>query len=116
MHPAEPVVIVEDEPDALEALMELLEIEGYRTSGCADAEAAVAAFAIYPNATLITDVDLPTMDGLTLASLVTERYSPKQIIVVSGHSLPFQDHGSGWNILQKPINVEDLLGLLQHRY
>lgn len=113
MHPTEPVVIVEDEPDALDALVELLEIEGYRTSGCADAEAAIAAFMMHPEATLITDVDLPTMDGLSLASLVIEQYSPKQIIVISGHSLPSQDLDASWKILQKPINLDDLLGFLQ---
>lgn len=103
------LVVVEDEPAALEAMVELLEFEGFEVAACANAEEALSALEARPDALLVTDVVLPTMDGLSLAQEATRAYPEVKVIIMSGH---IPDSGAchqDWTFLQKPLNVDDLV-------
>lgn len=103
------LVVVEDEPAALEALVELLEFEGFAVTACGNAEEALAAISANPDAVLITDVVLPTMDGLALALKTTQRYPNVRVVVMSGHIPAFEHYNPQWAFLQKPLSVEKLV-------
>ncbi len=103
------LVIVEDEPAALEALVELLEFEGFPITACSNAEEALAAISAVPDAVLITDVVLPTMDGLTLALEATRRYPQVRVVVMSGHVPNHEHYNPRWAFMQKPLSVDELI-------
>lgn len=103
------LVIVEDEPAALEALVELLEFEGFPITACSNAEEALAAISAAPDSVLITDVVLPTMDGLTLALEVTRRYPQVSVVVMSGHVPNHEHYNPRWAFMQKPLSVDELI-------
>lgn len=109
LSPRRHLVVVEDEPAALEALVELLEFEGFALTACSDAETALAAISANPNAVLITDVVLPTMDGLALAKKATLSYPEIRVVVMSGHIPNLADYNQQWKFVQKPLNVEELI-------
>lgn len=102
------VVLVEDEADALEAMTELLEFEGYDVAPCADAQQALVALQQYQHAVLVTDVLLPQMDGIQLARVVAQSHPQVQIILMSGFIPNESERSAEWGFLQKPINVLDL--------
>ncbi len=110
MHPH--VVVVEDEPAALEALVELLEFEGFAISACSNAEEALAAIAASPDAVLVTDVVLPDMDGLTLAQKATLSYPQVRVVIISGHVPDLANYNPQWAFLQKPFNINDLIAAI----
>jgi CheY-like chemotaxis protein len=106
------LIVVEDEPAALEALVELLEYEGFAVSACGNAEEALAALAEHPDAILVTDVVLPTIDGLTLAKAATLANPLLKVVIMSGH-IPDQEHSDQrWAFLQKPLDVDALVAAI----
>jgi CheY-like chemotaxis protein len=109
LSPRRHLVIVEDEPAALEALVELLEFEGFPITACSNAEEALAAISADSNAVLVTDLVLPTMDGLTLALEVTRRHPQVSVVVMSGHVPNYEHYNPRWAFMQKPLCVDELI-------
>lgn len=103
------LIVVEDEPAALEALVELLEFEGFTVTACCNAEQALTALAARPNSILITDVVLPTIDGLALAKKAALTNPQIKVVIMSGHIPDRDHHDQQWVFLQKPLNVDDLI-------
>lgn len=107
------LVVVEDEAAALEALLELLEFEGFTTTGCRSAEEALVVLAERPDAILITDVVLPKMDGLTLAHQAMSAFPDRKVIIMTGHIPNYAHYDEEWVFLQKPLDVDHLVKILQ---
>lgn len=106
------LIVVEDEPAALEALVELLEYEGFAITACGNAEEALAALAVQPDAILVTDVVLPTIDGLALAKAASLANPLLKVVIMSGH-IPDQEHSDQrWAFLQKPLDVDALVAAI----
>lgn len=106
------LIVVEDEPAALEALVELLEFEGFSVNACNNAEEALATLATRPESILVTDVVLPAMDGLALAKAATLLNPQLKVVIMSGH-IPDRAHPEQhWAFLQKPFNVDDLIAAI----
>ncbi len=61
------VLVVDDEPHALEALEELLTDYGFAVTACAGADAALTALAVERFDILLTDVVMPDISGIELA-------------------------------------------------
>ena len=79
------ILVVDDEPNIRKLLAGVLEDEGYRVVGAADAAAARAALAAEAADLLLLDVLLPGTDGLAfLAELAATPASPP-VIMMSGH-------------------------------
>jgi CheY-like chemotaxis protein/signal transduction histidine kinase len=106
------LIVVEDEPAALEALVELLEFEGFSVTPCANGEQALAALVGQAEPILITDVVLPTIDGLALAKAATLVNPQIRVVIMSGH-IPDHEHlDQRWAVLQKPFNVDELIAAI----
>jgi CheY-like chemotaxis protein len=78
--PGRRVLVVEDNPDGLEALLALLELLGYATAGAGDGPAAIEAAARFRPAIVLLDLGLPGMDGYEVARAL--RAEPAQAGVV----------------------------------
>lgn len=71
------VLVVEDDPEARAEYCELLTSLGYCCSSVADGTEALRVIAAKPNVGIVlTDLDLPTMDGLSLLSELQARFTP----------------------------------------
>lgn len=108
--------MVEDDPDARDALRVILEHEGYRVSVAGDGAEALEVFSREPPELVISDVSMPRTDGLALVSRLreagpAERYVPVILISaddaierrVTGLDLGADDY------LTKPIQLNELL-------
>jgi two-component system, response regulator PdtaR len=83
------VLVVEDEPLILLALVDELTDLGFEVFEAANARAAIRQLTLNPSIeVMFTDIDMPgDMDGLQLAALVRSRWPPIKIIVTSGKHL-----------------------------
>jgi CheY-like chemotaxis protein len=79
------ILVVEDEPLFRMLAVELLEETGFEALEASNADEAILILERNPDIRiLMTDINmLGSMDGLRLASVVRERCSPVEIVVVS---------------------------------
>jgi two-component system response regulator HydG len=78
--------LVEDEPAARAALKTLLESEGYQVDQAADGAAALERLAELPADVVITDLDMPGMNGMQLLGELRARDPGLPVIVVTSAS------------------------------
>ncbi len=113
-----PVVIVEDDPDACEALKALVEFDGYRVRTAASAAQAKAIIAEHPPLCVILDLGLPDASGIDLAqSLRATLGSTLVMIAVTGSSaledqLAAEAAGVDY-LLHKPLDIDRFRSILQ---
>lgn len=82
------LLLVEDDPLAAEALSGLLVALGHRVRHAAHALDALAELERTPAQAVLIDLDLPGIDGLTLAGLLRDRHPQAARIVVSARIGP----------------------------
>jgi len=105
------VLLVEDEPYALEALSEIL--EGWGLNVCPCAGVAEACAALYKNGgadfdLLLSDIVMADGSGIELAEKACD-VSPKiEVILMSGYVPPSEELRSTWQYLRKPIESATL--------
>jgi two-component system cell cycle sensor histidine kinase/response regulator CckA len=106
------VLLVEDDPLVREASERILRRAGWKVF-CADsAEAALEVLPRFSCNLIVTDVTLPTMDGLSLARVVISRHPDLPIILTSGFTHFAKGNGFGdakVAFLVKPYGRADLL-------
>jgi DNA-binding response OmpR family regulator len=113
------ILIVEDTPEALENLKELLAMEGFEIITAANGEEAMYKFYLYTPDVIITDLRMPKMDGLALIDKIKKSDQLKNIpiIVFSANDTPEYEVKSlklGANVfLKKPCSIEKLLDTIQ---
>lgn len=109
------VLVVDDLPDNLEMLRELLEPEGYCVDTAADGQEAVDKALAAPPDLVIMDVSMPRMDGIEacrrLKSEPRTRLVPIVLVTALGHR-ENRLHGiaaGADDFLTKPVDIEQLL-------
>jgi CheY-like chemotaxis protein len=75
------ILVVDDEPDIVEMLQSLLEIEGYRVLTALDGEQALAALAEGP-ALILLDIMMPSMDGHAVLRAIRSMPGPVSAVPV----------------------------------
>ena len=84
--PDTPVVaVVDDEPGVLLVCRRLLEPAGYRVEVTESPLEALELLRRFPVAVLLTDLEMPEMEGLELLREVKARADDVEVIVVTGH-------------------------------
>jgi two-component system cell cycle response regulator CpdR len=107
---ARTVLVVDDEPLVLEVIATMLEDLGCRVVTASTAiEALSKLSADRQISILITDVNMPGMNGYELAETASRKRSGLQVIVLSGR----ETEGHGFPILRKPFAQEDLQRTMQ---
>lgn len=107
------ILLVEDEPYALEALAEMLEGEGYVVTAVSNAVEAMAAIETLPHQLLLSDIILPDMRGLELATWACNCQPGLRVILMSGFVPDGGDLRREWKFVRKPLDIGILLELLQ---
>jgi two-component system cell cycle sensor histidine kinase/response regulator CckA len=110
----ETILLVEDESGVRAFVRSALQRFGYRVIESETAEAALILLKEYvaPIHLLLTDVELPGMDGIELAARVTRERPHTRVLVMSGYA---RGAGSGGrldpsiHLLEKPFTAQALL-------
>lgn len=106
------IVLVEDEPYALEALTELLESQGYEVIPCSSAKEARSAFATEKIQLLISDVILADDSGILLAKQACKNAPDMRIILMSGYVPKSEALQKDWQFIRKPIDFSGLCDMI----
>jgi signal transduction histidine kinase len=112
------VLVVEDNPDAREALRGVLELEGHRVAAAVDGADGVELGAAFRPEIAFIDIALPGLDGFEVARRLRAGEGGKAIVLVAvtGRGQPEdrrQAHGAGFDAyLVKPVVPEQLFELI----
>ncbi|MES2743229.1 MAG: PAS domain-containing protein [Pseudomonadota bacterium] len=103
------VLLVEDNPDALDMTAELLRMLGHRVLTAASGEEALALLDAEGLEVLLTDVTLPQMSGIELAAQARGHVPHLTVIFATGHDQGKLGIPEGSALfLQKPFSVAQL--------
>jgi len=104
------LLIVEDDPAILAETTAALRDQGFEVLPAKDAQAALKLLETRADiGVMVTDVEMPGMDGLRLSQIVRDRFPPMEIIVVSDANRPSPiDIPQRALFLSKPIDLQEL--------
>ena len=105
------VLVVEDNEDVGRFSTELLQDLGYAIKWAVNAREALATLAADEFAfdLVFSDVIMPGMNGVELATVIRERYPGLPVVLTSGYSSVLADNAHrGFELIQKPYSVEAL--------
>jgi sigma-B regulation protein RsbU (phosphoserine phosphatase) len=113
-------VLVVDDSDAIRRFLKLtLDRAGYNVRICNDASEACWEIDSRPPDFIVSDWQMPNMDGAELCKWVRQRDLPNYIyfIMITAHERVFDvvdglDSGAD-DYVQKPINIDELLARLR---
>lgn len=105
------ILVVEDDPATLSAMVDMLELMGHWAAGVKSAEVARDRFLDGAFDVLLTDIGLPALSGLDLVEILQAQHKLR-VIFATGQPRPAKPiPGTVW--LQKPFGVDELQAALQ---
>jgi CheY-like chemotaxis protein len=115
------ILVVEDEPDSLDLIGELLDSMGHHVSKADTGYAALKMLEQSSRPDLIfMDVQMPVLSGTETLKLIRDRYQGIKVVAQSAHALEgdrerFMNEGFD-EYLPKPYNMEQLAGIISTLY
>jgi two-component system, NtrC family, C4-dicarboxylate transport response regulator DctD len=108
------ILVVDDDPDWLELMTELFEDEGYTVAVAKDGVRAAAMVPRFHPAVVVTDLQMPRMDGRQLLAALHAREPDVPVVVVTGDRSPARAKGleAAFRIIEKPPSIEKLLAVV----
>ncbi len=109
------VIVIDDEQLVADTIVLILRSNGYQALALYDPESAIAQLETARPAVVISDVEMPRMNGVQLAVLIRERYPDCRVLLFSGQAATIdlldeaRRQGHVFEILQKPIPPAELL-------
>jgi CheY-like chemotaxis protein len=112
------VLVVDDNEDIREIVTIMLSHTGYRCDSARNGTEALQRIRVSRFDAVITDVEMPEMDGIALTKELSKHYSDLPVMIMTSHSdddhkaIAFQ--AGAREFLSKPFAVPDLIAKL-HR-
>jgi signal transduction histidine kinase/DNA-binding response OmpR family regulator len=112
------VLLVDDNPDVLDALSTLLAVKGHEVTALPDPHAALALPEAYAPEVALLDIGLPGMSGYELVAALKGRpgFAATDFVALSGYGQPedrARSEAAGFSAhLVKPPVAQELIGLL----
>jgi len=78
------ILVVDDDPLILKSLAELLRLEGYAVATASNGREALERLRAFPADLVLTDVNMPELDGLGLLVKIRERDPDLPVIMITG--------------------------------
>ena len=104
------VLVIDDRPGIREVFREFLDVLGYGADVAPDGDRGLAMVAAGSYGLVITDLRMPGMSGIEVATSVRREHPGLQVIVVTGSAEPEElDQLRGLNVpcLSKPVTLQD---------
>jgi len=109
------ILVVEDEPYILKLVKDILESRGYKVFVAKDAEECleITVNCLSRIDLVVTDVILPTMNGVQLSTLLQKENPTLKVLFMSAHAPENISIGKqfeeGVDFIQKPFNISDFI-------
>lgn len=111
-------ILVADDDERLATMVaDFLKQQGYELELSSDGASALARLGKFKPDVLITDIQMPTLDGFTLLKHTVQTYPKCAVVVMTGYG-SLEDAGKAkqfgaFDYLQKPFPPDDLLAILE---
>lgn len=113
------VLIVDDDPEVLEAIDQALQAEGALTQRCGDGNSAVRICETDPPELVVLDMMLPKRSGfLVLEKIKKFRQPPVVIMITANEGKRHQQYAEALGVdayMLKPVRLERLITLAQQK-
>ena len=110
-------MVVDDDPDILEALAEILEVEGFRIRRARNGKEALERLGPEPPDLILLDLMMPVMDGWDFAQkmrAIPDLVPPPIIVLSADRNVAAKSREIGAvAYLSKPFELEELLALVR---
>jgi len=114
------ILLVEDEKLIREGYKKLLELKGYQVTGATDGKKAIEELNHNNYDLIITDIQMPEMDGIEMISILEKRDILKKVIVITAYH-DFGDDDLFHKLiksgvagtLHKPFTLSELLQIIE---
>lgn len=110
------ILVVDDEPQILNLISEVLEDAGYHVEVAGDGREALDRMAQINPHLILLDLMMPRMDGYTFRKMLGEqaRQVPPVVVVSADRNVAQKVANLGINgYLPKPFDLDDLLGIVE---
>ena len=102
------ILIVDDDKEIRDIVSKLLADMGHEVVEASNGEEGLGLFLHSPFDLVITDLNMPEVDGLTLAFSIKERSPPTPVILITGHALDAVQGDPVDFVMHKPFTLVDL--------
>lgn len=113
------ILLVEDDNNAREIILSILELKYPEAQiyNAADGKAGLDAFGLYLPDIVITDINMPEMDGIRMLEIINTIKPDARVVVVTAHSdkkylEKISSTGFDVELVGKPIDFTDLLAAI----
>ena len=111
------ILVAEDEANLRLVLQKELQRMGHDVRVAADGEAALKLLEEYNVDVLLSDINMPNMDGMELLRRVHQRPNPPEVIMLTGHAtvesaIEAMKLGA-YDYLSKPYRIAELVALVK---
>ena len=111
------LLIIDDDQEIIEALSEMLDLEGFRVQSFLKPEKALETLHKNSSVVVLSDVKMPKMDGLSVLAKIQQLDKEIPVLLMSGHGdIPMAIEAmkeGAYDFLEKPLQPEHLLAQLQ---
>ena len=111
------ILIVDDEPTVRDALSDILSCLGYEVVAKGTGRDALRTFLDDSISLVLTDMDMPEMDGLTLAAHIKDKSPNTPVVIMTGfHREAVTEKLEGRfvdSIILKPFRLEEIENTLR---
>ena len=111
------MLVVDDEPDVVDAMKQLLELDGYQAITAHNADEALVLIDQQPPICVVLDLGLPHTSGVELLRRVRERHGAGIVLIVLTGSTEPDDESAAEAagadyVLHKPLDMDKLRRML----
>jgi len=111
------VVIIDNDIEIGEALLEMLQLEGFNAVAFQQAEVALTTLTSNSPVVVLCDVKMPKMDGMSFLSRLQQLDPSIPVLLMSGHGdIPMAIEAmkeGAYDFLEKPLQPEHLISQLK---
>ncbi len=111
------IIVIDDDNAVLKSLQQTLELEEYQVRGFNSAKQALSSITANQNLVVITDINMPEMDGLAFLKLALNLDPGLPVIMLTGHgnieTAVAAMRTGAYDFLEKPFSTEHLLDIVK---
>jgi two-component system, cell cycle response regulator len=110
--PFQTILVVDDDPEVCEIISDALSGQGHRVESAGDGLEAVEKIKRKQFSIVVTDMDMPRMDGMLLIKYIMHNHAEIDIIAITGHIMKYKytevvEAGAA-DFITKPFTVNEL--------
>ena len=110
--PIQTILVVDDEPGMCEIISDALSGQGHKVESAADGVEAVEKVKKSKFTMVVTDMEMPRMDGMQLIEYIVNNHADIDIIAITGHGMKYRytevvDAGAA-DFITKPFTLNEL--------